>query len=45
MQESNFHFAVQAQCWFAVQAETYAEAVFKASAMNEDRRNEVFKSA
>ena len=41
MQEYNFHFSGFAQCWFTVQADTYAEAIFKAHAMKEDRRDEV----
>ncbi len=41
MQEFNFHFTGYAQCWFTVKAETYAEAVFMAQAMKEDRRDEV----
>lgn len=40
-QEFNFHFSGQAQTWFTVQAETYAEAVFKAQALRTDSLDEV----
>jgi hypothetical protein len=37
----NFHFSGQAQTWFTVEAETYAEAVFKAQALRTDSLSEV----
>lgn len=40
-QEFNFHFSGQAQTWFTVQAETYAEAVFKAQALRTDSLEDV----
>lgn len=40
-QEFNFQFSGQAQTWFTVQAETYAEAVFKAQALRTDSLDEV----